>query len=103
MQLTTSIEKHSQSLVTAAKITASEQAKNRTQQAVGVINARIDSLRDSKRSMEVRMMEPHIIDNQRSLDVIERTITGIDDEIAMKMEQLNSMSATPTKCNHSPK
>ncbi len=103
MQLTTSIEKHSQSLVTAAKITASEQAKNRTQQAGSVINARIDSLCDSKRSIEVCMTEPHIIDNHRSLDVIERAIKGIHDELAMKTEQLNSMSATPTKCNHSPK
>ena len=69
-QQTTSIEKHSQSLVTAAKITANNQAKNPTQQAVGVINARINLLSDSKRSMEVCMTEPHIIDNQRSLDVL---------------------------------
>ena len=102
-QLSDSIEKHSQSLVTAAKISASEQAKNRTQQAASEIHARIDSLRDSKRAMELRMTEPYIIDNQRSLDVIERAIKGIDDEIVMKTEQLNLMLATPTRNNHSPK
>jgi hypothetical protein len=41
-QLSTSIEKHIQSLVTAAKISAREQAKNCTQQAASDINARID-------------------------------------------------------------
>ena len=101
--LSTSIDKHSQSLVTAAKISASEQAKNRTQQSVSEINARIDSLRDSKRAMELRMTEPHIIDNQRCLDVIERAIKGIDDEILMKTEQLNALLATPIRNNHSPK
>jgi hypothetical protein len=49
------------------------------------------------------MTEPYIIDNQRSLDVIERAINGIDDEIKLKTEQLNSMFATPTRNNHSPK
>ena len=102
-QLSTSIEKHSQSLVTAAKISASEQAKNRTQHAASGINARIDSLRDSKRAIELRMTESHIIDNCRALDIIERAIKGIDDEIAMKTEQLNLMFATPTKNNCSPK
>ena len=94
-QLTSSIEKHSQSLVTAAKISASKQAKNRTQQSVDVINASIDSLRDTKRNMELRMTEPHIFDNQRCLDVIERSIK--------ENEQLNSLFATPTRSNHSPK
>jgi hypothetical protein len=101
-KLSTSIEKHSQSIVAAAKISASEQAKNRTQQAVNEINARIYSLRDNKRSMELRMTEPHIIDNQRALDVIERGIKGIDDEINLSTEKLNEMLATPTRNNRSP-
>jgi hypothetical protein len=49
-KLSTSIEKHSQSIVAAAKVSVSEQAKNRTLQAVNEINARIYSLRDSKRA-----------------------------------------------------
>ncbi len=101
-KLRTSIEKHSQSIVAAAKISASEQAKNCTQQAVNEINARIYSLRDSKRSMELRMTEPHIIDNQRALDVIQRGIKGIDDEINLSTEKLNGMLATPTRNNRSP-
>ena len=91
------------SLAAAAKISASKQAKNRTQQAASVVNARIDSFHDSKRAMELCMTEPYIIDNQRSLDVIEHALNGIDNEIVMKMEELNSMLATPTRNNHSPK
>jgi hypothetical protein len=100
--LSTSIEKHSQSLVAAAKISASKQAKNRTQQAVSEINARIYSVRDSKRSMELHMTEPHIINNQRALDVIERGIKGIEDKINFSTEQLNGMLATPKRNNYSP-
>jgi uncharacterized protein (DUF1800 family) len=102
LQLSTSIEKHSHSLVAAAKISANEQAKNRTRQAASEINARIYSLRDSKRSMEIRMTEPHIIDNQKALDVIERAIKGIDEEINCETKQLNGMLSTPTRNNRSP-
>ena len=102
MQLSTSIEKHSNSLVAAAKISAMEQAKNRTQLASSEITARINSLRDSKRTMELRMTEPHIIDNQRSLELIERAIKGIENEIEQNTEQLNGMLATPTRNNRSP-
>jgi hypothetical protein len=52
--------------------------------------------------MELRMTEPHIIENQRSCDLIERAIKGIDDEIDSKTEHFNGMFATPTKNNRSP-
>jgi predicted nucleic acid-binding Zn-ribbon protein len=111
--MSNSLTKHSQSLVdaakissqsaiTAAEIAARQQAKNRTQQAVSEINARIDSLRDSKRTMVLRMTEPHVIDNERAFDALQRAINGIDDEIDLKTEQLNGMFATPTKNNRSP-
>jgi hypothetical protein len=112
-ELSTSIQHHSQSLVTAAQISAREQEKNRTASAreqeknrtasrVSMISARIDALRDSQRDMVIRMTEPHVLDNQRAIDALEHALKGIDDEIASKTEELNGMLATPTRSNRSP-
>jgi len=60
MQLSNSVEKHSNSLIAAAKIAAAEQAKNRTQSRVSEIHSRINALRDSKRDMAICMTAPNI-------------------------------------------
>ena len=52
--------------------------------------------------MVLRMTEPHVIDNEKAFDALQRAINGIDDEIDLKTEQLNGMFATPTKNNRSP-
>ena len=99
-QLSCSIEKHSNSLVDAAKIAAGEQAKNRTQSRASEIHARINSLQDSKRDMALRMTMPNI--HQIAVNAILHEIKGIEDEIAANTEELNILIATPTKSNCSP-
>ena len=41
-------------------------------------------------------------ENQRTIDVLEREMKKIDDDIAMKMGEINGVSATPTRSNRSP-
>ena len=41
-------------------------------------------------------------DNQRTIDALEREMQKIDDGIAMRMAEINGMSATPTRSNRSP-
>ncbi len=53
--------------------------------------------------MELHLTDPHIINNQNSIDRIERAMQGIDDEIVSKIEHLNSLLAKPTRNNKSPK
>jgi hypothetical protein len=48
------------------------------------------------------MLEPQFINNEAALARFEHTIQGIDEEIDMKLAQLNSMIATPTRNNLSP-
>ncbi len=60
MQLSTSIELYSKSLLAAVKISAAEQAKNRAQSRASEIHARINSLRDNKREMALRLTTPNI-------------------------------------------
>jgi TolA-binding protein len=98
-QLSSSINKHSDSLVSAAQITAREQARNRVEARVSTLYARIDVLEDRRSAMAIRITET---ENQRTIDVLEREMKKIDDDIAMKMGEINGMSATPTRSNRSP-
>ena len=97
--MTKSINKHSESLVTTAQISAREQAKNRVEARITNMYARIDALEDSRRAMVIRITET---ENQRTIDALEREVKKIDDDIAMKKAEINDMSATPTKSNRSP-
>jgi len=98
-QLSTSINKHSESLVSAARITAREHARNRVETRVSNLYARIDVLEDSCRAMAIRITET---DNQRTINALECEIKRIVDGIAAKMAEINGMSATPTRSNCSP-
>ena len=113
LELKEAVKEHSNSLVSAAKIAASEQAKNRnqllesakiaaTQKNRSELNARINSLRDMKRDMALRMTSPNLINHQVAIDAIIHEMEGIDAEIASKTEELNSLLATPTRSNRSP-
>ena len=99
-QLSTSIESHSQSLVAAARIAAAEQAKNRTQSRASEIQGRINSLRDSKREMAIRLTTANI--QQVAVDAIVAQMTSIDEEIQSQTVELNSILSTPTRSNRSP-
>ena len=101
-QLSGSIEKHSNSLVTAAKIAAAEQEKNRCEARLDGIRNRINSLRDTKRNMVIQMANPQVANNQVVTDTILGEIAGIDAEIKAKEEELNNLLCTPTKSNRSP-
>ena len=94
-KLSSSIEKHSNSLVAAAQIAVVEQEKNR-------IHERIFCLRDQKREMTLRMTTPAVIHNQVIVDAIMHEIQGIEAEIALHTEEINALTATPTKSNRSP-
>ena len=98
-QLSTSINKHSESLVSAAQITAREQARNHVETRVSNLFARIDVLEDSRRAVAICITET---ENQRTIDALEHEMKRIDDGIAMKMAEINGMSATPTRSNRSP-
>ena len=100
--MSSSIEKHSNSLVAAAKITATELEKNHNQLCLSEINVRINSLWDTKREMTLRMTAPNVINNQFAVDAIAHKIHGIEEEIASKMEELNGLLATLMKSNCSP-
>ena len=101
-QLSGSIEKHSNSLVTAAKIAAAEQAKNRSESRLNGIRDRINSLRDTKRNMIIRMSDPQVLNNQFITNTISREIEGIEAEIRSKEEEMNDILTTPMKSNRSP-
>jgi hypothetical protein len=72
--LSSSIEKHSISLVAAAPITAMEQEKN-------CIYERIFCLHDQKREMILCMTTPAVIDNQVIVNAIMYEIQGIEAEM----------------------
>ena len=99
-KLSSSIESHSKSLVAAAKISAAEQAKNRIQSRASEIQGRVNSLRDSKRDMAIRLMTANI--QQVTVDAILAQMTSIDKEIASLTVELNSIMTTPTRRNRSP-
>ena len=102
-QLSHSIEKHSNSLVAAAKIAAAEQERNcKHQSCVGEISVSIILLRDTKREMTLHMTSLNVINNQFAVDAILHKIQGIEEEIASKVEEHNGLLATPTKSNRSP-
>ena len=95
-RLSSSIEKHSNSLVAAAQIVAVEQEKNH-------IHERIFRLSDQKREMTLRMTTPGVLENQVIVDAIMQEIQGIEAEIAVHTDQINTLIATPTKNNRSPR
>jgi hypothetical protein len=101
-QLSFSIEKHSKSLVDAARIAASEQAKNRCESRVHGIRERINTLRDTRRNLVIRMAAPDVISNQAVVNAITHEVEGIDEEIESNEKELNELQATPTKSNRSP-
>lgn len=112
--LSNSIEKHSESIVNAAKMAADEQAKNRrdarieqnksrVETRISKLEERVDALEDKRREMALRLTEPHIIGNQGSVEIIQSEIQRIEADIELKKGQLNALQATPTKNNCSPK
>ncbi len=98
-QLSSNINNHGESLISVAQITAKEQARNRVEARVSTLYARIDALEDRRSAMAIRITET---DNQRTIDALEREMQKIDDGIAMRMVEINGMSATPTRSNCSP-
>ena len=119
-----SIEKHSESIIFLAKTVAAENEKNRQEaraeqekirranraeheksridSRVNEIRMRINSLRDSKRNMVLRMAEPTVASNNAISAAFLHEVKGIEDEIAMNEEELNSLLSTPKKSNQSP-
>jgi len=113
-QLGASITKHADSMLAVAKMAAVEQEKNRRdarleqeknrQEArANAIRARINSLRDVKRNMVIRMASVEVMANQAVMDALTHEIEGIEHEIGANTEELNGIAATtPVKSNRSP-
>ncbi len=104
-----SLAKHSESVLFASRNSSKEREKDREDKERdreliirNKLDERIDMLRDNKRALEIRMLEPQFINNEAALARFDCTIRGIDEEIDMKLAQLNSMIATPTRSNQSP-
>ena len=66
----------------AAKIAATEQAKNRIDSRLNAIRSRINSLRDTKRNMVICMSAPDVMSNKEMFDTIAHEVKGIEEEIA---------------------
>ncbi len=56
---------------------------------------------ENKRGMVIRLADP-AMQNQAIIDAVMREVKGIEDEIEMNMEELNSLVATPKKSNSTP-
>ena len=58
-------------------------------------------MRDNKRGMVIRLADP-AMQNQVIIDAIMREVKGIEDEIDINVEELNSLVETPKKSNSTP-
>jgi hypothetical protein len=107
--LSKSIEKHGETMLEVAKIAALQQQKNREQalaeldskrvdNCINVLRGRIIDLRDNKMGMFIRLADP-AMQNQAIIDAVMLEVKGIEDEIDMNVEELNSLVATPKKSN----
>ena len=98
-------------MLEVAKIAALEQQKNREQalaeqdrkrvdNRINFLRGRINDLRDNKRGMVIRLADP-AMQNQAIIDAVMREVNGIEDEIDMNVEELNSLVETK-KSNSTP-
>lgn len=58
-------------------------------------------MRDNKKGMVIRLAD-RAMQNQAIINAVIRKVKGIEDEIEMNVEELNSLVATPTKSNRTP-
>jgi hypothetical protein len=112
-RLSTSIEKHGESMVTVAKIaaaqqesvallSASQQEKNRIQESANYFRSRINSLRDLKRNLLLQLASSGASVNKPITDAILDEVQKIEMEIDENRNELNSVIGTPQKSNCSP-
>jgi hypothetical protein len=101
LDLSTSIKDHSNSIKSAAQVSAKEHEKTRMATLTSEINARIDLLNDRKQVMLIEMTEPNM--PEARLNAFQQVIKSIDEEIAEKKTGLNAMMGTPTRSNRSPR
>ncbi len=110
--LSKSIEKHGETMLEVARFAALEQQKNREQglaeldskcvdNRINFLRGRINDLWYNKRGMVIRLADP-AMHNKAIIDAVMREVKGIEDEIEMNVEELNSLMATPKKSNSTP-
>jgi hypothetical protein len=108
-----SIEKHGESMLKVARMAAAEQQKNRkhahaeqernrVDNCINFLCGRINNLRDNKRAMVLWLADP-AMQNQTIIDAVLHEVKRIENEIKFNVEEMNTLIATPTKSNHSPK
>jgi hypothetical protein len=102
VDLTSSIDKHGESLLKVAHIAAVQQEKDRSLARESSITSRIDTLRDLRRNLNIRLASHEVSTNSALRDVIMREVEAIDDEINENLNKLKTLHDTPQKSNRSP-
>ncbi len=99
-------------MLAVARMAALEQQKNHEEDQaeldsncvdnqINFLCGRFNNLRNNKRGIVIRLADP-AMQNQVITDAVMREVKGIEDEINMNAEELNSLVATPTKSNCTP-
>ena len=112
-RLSSSIEKHGESIVTVAKIaaaqqesvallSASQQEKNQIQESANYFCYRINSRRDQKRNLLLQLASSGASINQTITDAILNEEQKIEMEFDENRNKPNSVIGTPQKSNRSP-
>mgnify|MGYP006199143107 FL=1 len=100
--LTSSIDKHGESLLKVAKIAAFQQERDHVQALESSITSRIDTLCDMKRNLIIRLASNEVTTNIALHDVIVKEVEAIDEEINGNLDKIRTIHDTPQKCNRSP-
>ena len=101
--LSASIQKHGESLIEVAKIAALQQEMDRVQAREESILSRINSLRDTKRNLIIRLASEEGAHDVRVKNAIVEEVEMIEQEIMENMAVLKNRDSTPQKSNRSPK
>ena len=99
-QLSTSIDKHSNSTVSAAKIAAVEQPKTALTHVLVRSILRLIIYVTKNKTCIFRWAEPNI--QQLAVDTILHEMKGMEEEILSLTVELNGLLCLPTKSNCSP-
>jgi hypothetical protein len=102
VDLSTSIDKHGESLLKVAHIAAAQQEKDRSLARESAITSRIETLRDMKRNLNIRLASDEVLVNTAMRDVILREVEAIEEEINGNYDKLKTLHDTPQKSNRSP-
>ena len=104
--LSKSIRDHSSAMIAAAKINSQQQEMDRLQVVEASLESRINSLRDTRRNLVIRLALEEVSSNSILAHVITSEIASIEAKISLNQEKIEKMHpttmTTPLKSNISP-